>query len=186
MIGELPSALEVCGKRYGINADYRNILRIIDAMNDERLTDRSKLLVCVRRLYTEPVPQEYLFEAYKKAKWFIDGGSAGNAGRKESVRLVDFEQDEPMLFAALNSAAREETRALPFMHWWTFLGLYISLPPDSLFARVVQIRSKLAKKKKLEKWEDEFYRANKELIDLKRLYSPEQQAEVDRLNEILG
>ena len=186
MIGELPTALEIGGKKYAINADYRNIFRIIDAMNDERLTNYSKRLVCVRRLYSEPVPQEHLPEAYQKAKWFIDGGRAGSASRKESVRLVDFEQDEPLLFAALNSAAREETRALPFMHWWTFLVLYISLPPDSLFARVVRIRSKLAKKKKLEKWEDEFYRANKELIDLKKIYSPEQQAEVDRLNEILG
>ena len=186
MIGALPDRLEVGGKLYGINADVKNIFRIIDAMNDERLTDISKLLVFISRFYTEEIPSEYRMEAYEKAREFIDGGRSMMGTRVESVRLVDFEQDELLLFAALNSAAKTEIRALPFVHWWTFLGYYISLPPDSLFAQIVTIRSKKAKGRKLEKWEHDFYNANKEMIDLKRKYTPQQQEEIDRINKLLG
>lgn len=40
--------------------------------------------------------------------------------------------------------------------------------------------------KKLEKWEREFYSEHKEMIDLKRAVSGEEQAEIDRLNKLLG
>lgn len=186
MIGALPDKLEVGGKLYGINADMRNVFRIFDAMNDERLYDRSRLLVCVRRLYTEDIPTHLRFEAYEKAREFLDGGQSMSKARTQSVRLVDFEQDEVMLFAAINSVAKAEIRALPFVHWWTFLGYYFSLPPEGLFAQVVAIRSKKAKKQKLEKWEKEFYSANRGIIDLKKRYSAEQREEIDRLNKLLG
>ena len=56
---------------------------------------------------------------------------------------------------------------------------------ESLFSEVVSIRQKKAKHKKLEKYEQEFYRENKSLIDIQPRLSAEEQAEIDRLNEML-
>ena len=42
-----------------------------------------------------------------------------------------------------------------------------------------------ATNKKLEKWEKEFYNANKEIIDLKKRVSEEQQKEMDALEKWL-
>lgn len=185
MIGRLPASLEVCGTKYKINADFLNVFRIFEAFDDERLSGYSKMKICIMRLYTDEIPREMYNEAYSKACWFLDGGGAYRSAKKESVRLVDFEQDETMLFAAVNAAAHTEVRACEFLHWWTFLSYYISLPPDSLYAQVINIRSKNSKKKPLEKWEKEFYKANKDIIDLRKKYSAEQRTEMDNLNKLL-
>ena len=51
---------------------------------------------------------------------------------------------------------------------------------------VLGIRQKRAKGKKLEKWEQEFYRNNKALCDLKKKYTAEEQEEIDYWNKLLG
>ena len=47
------------------------------------------------------------------------------------------------------------------------------------------LRSKKAKGKALEKWEREFWAANKDLCVLKVKRSAAEQAEIDRLNKLL-
>lgn len=63
---------------------------------------------------------------------------------------------------------------------------YFSEIGESLFSSVVSIRDKQNKRKPLEKHEREFYKKNKQVVDLKRKYSSEQQAEMDRLNNLIG
>ena len=141
--------------------------------------------ITVKRLYVEEISDEDFEEAYKKACWFIDGGKTYKSAKVENVRLVDWEQDEIPLFAAINERAKNEVRILEYLHWWTFLSYYISIRPESLFSQIINIRSKRAKGKKLEKWENEFYKSNREMIELKKRYSKEQQAEIDRINKLL-
>ena len=50
------------------------------------------------------------------------------------------------------------------MHLWTFIGAYMEIG-EGLFSNIIHIRQKKAKGKKLEKWEQEFYKENKSLID---------------------
>ena len=56
---------------------------------------------------------------------------------------------------------------------------------DGVFAQVMSLRAKKAKGKKLEKWEREFWAANKDLCVLKVKRSKEEQEEIDRLNKLL-
>ena len=49
-------------------------------------------------------------------------------------------------------------RALPYLHWWSFLSAFDAIG-DGTFATVVGLRDKLRRGKKLEPWELEFYRA---------------------------
>lgn len=186
MIGQLPKTLKIGENTYNLRTDFRNIFRILEAYEDTDLYSIEKQEICVKRLYVEEIPitDKNFAQAYQKACWFIDGGDTVKSARIENVRLVDWEQDEIPLFAAINDIAKTEVRALDYLHWWTFLSYYISIR-DGLFAQIVNIRSKNAKHKKLEKWENEFYKANKEMIDLKKRYSAEQQAEIDRLNRLL-
>lgn len=57
---------------------------------------------------------------------------------------------------------------------------------DGLFSQVLYIRQKKTKGKKLEKWEMEFYRNNKELIDLKQTVKKRSAEEEAALNELFG
>ena len=57
---------------------------------------------------------------------------------------------------------------------------------EGTFSTVLGIRQKMAKGKRLEKWEQEFRRENKDLCDLKTRYTAEEQAEIDYWNKLLG
>ena len=79
---------------------------------------------------------------------------------------MDWEQDYNLIISAVNTRANVlDVRELPFMHWWTFLG-YFSDRGECQFSSVTCIREKIAKGKKLEKWERELLLENREIIVL--------------------
>lgn len=186
MIGQLPTALEVNGKEYKIRADFRIALLIFQALNDPDLSEKEKGYIYLDALYEDltSIPPEDYPEAMEKASWFLDGGRV--IEQKHHKKLLDWSDDEHLIFPAVNTVAGTETRSLPFLHWWTFLGYFNEIGENSLFASVLSIRSKKAKGKKLEKYEQEFYKENKDIIDLKTKYTEEEKAEIERLKELLG
>jgi hypothetical protein len=97
---------------------------------------------------------------------------------------MDWEQDEKILFAAVNKTAGFETRAVEYLHWWTFMGYFMEIS-DGIFSQVLGLRNKKAKGKKFEKWESEFWSANKSLCVLKEKLTAEEQAKKDKLNKML-
>ena len=58
--------------------------------------------------------------------------------------------------------------------------------PHNSGCEVFLFLHKLRRGKKLEKWEQEYYRKNKERVDLKKRYSAEELAEQERLKKLLG
>lgn len=181
MIGKLPTTLDIDGKEYKIRTDYRIVLTIFEAFNDIELKDNEKIYVMLELLYEEK--PNNLEEAIKQANWFLDGGKQYEEFNK-TKKVMDWEQDESIIFSAVNKVAGYETRSKEYIHWWTFLG-YFSEIGEGLFSTVINIRQKKNRGKKLEKYEQEFYKNNKQLIDLKQKYTTEEQNEIDRLNEIL-
>jgi hypothetical protein len=188
VIGQLPTTIELDGEEWAIRSDFRIALLIFQGINDPELKDYSKYDLILDAIYVDfdKMPQPLYKEALKKANDFLDGGEAGDRtdSNKNSIRLMDWEQDEQLIFSAVNKAAGMEVRSLKYMHWWTFLG-YFQAVGECLFTSIVNIRSKKAKGKKLDKGELAYYRENKGMIDLKKKYSQEEQEEYDRLNKLL-
>ena len=179
---ELPTSLDVGGVGFPIRTDYRASLDILAYYNSPDYNDDEKHLICLKILYVDDIPAELQQEALQTAFGFIDGAQEKDA--KITPRLMDWEQDAPLIVPAVNKVLGGEIRSMPYLHWWTFLGAYMSIG-ESLFSEVISIRRKKAKGKKLEKHEQEFYRDNKSLVNMKQRYSEEEQAEIDRLNEML-
>ena len=162
MLGQLPKTLNVCGVDYRIKTDFRNILQIISAFNDSELQDREKAYICLKRMYEDfdSIPTERYEEAYTAAAEFIDGPSTND---RPGPKTVDWEKDEHLIFAAVNKVTGVELRALDYLHWWSFLGFFLSIDHDGLIGSIISIRHKRAKGKKLEKHETEFFNANRSL-----------------------
>ena len=57
---------------------------------------------------------------------------------------------------------------------------------EGVFSQVLSLRQKKSKGKKLEKWEQEFWRSNRELCVLQHKLSKEEKEERDRLNALLN
>jgi hypothetical protein len=135
----------------------------------------------------DKIPPEDYQESANQAVWFLDGDNKQNDNSKHrpAKKVMDWEQDEQLIFSAVNKVAGCETRSKDYMHWWTFLG-YFNEIGESLLSSVINIRSKRNRGKKLEKYEQEFYRDNKSLIDLKTKLTTEEQAEIDYYNKLLG
>lgn len=187
MVGQLPKSLVVGNMELPIETDFRNILTILAAMNDPDLSGRQKMYIALKRLFRdclEVITDDLMEEAVCKVKWFIDCGQE-EEDKKPSARMIDWEQDEPILFPAVNKVAGMETRALPYLHWWTFMGYFMEIEGGT-FSQVLAIRQKLSRGKKLEKWEQEFRRNNQKMCDIKKRYSTEEQAEIDYWNKLLG
>ena len=181
---DLPKALTVAGREWAIRADFRDVLNILDAFDDPELTEVEKAYVCLHNLYVDfaDLPPGDYAEAYRAAVAFIDHGLGGQEG---GPRTVDWEQDAPLLFPAVNRAAGYEVRDAAFLHWWTFLGLFMEIR-ESVYATVLALRQKRARGEKLEPWERDFWRRNAGICRLRPKLSAAEAEEKARLERLLG
>ncbi len=188
MIGRLPTTLNINGIDRAIRSDFRVALLIFQAFNDPELSEQEKAWVMLDCLYEdlESIPPEDYQSAHDQAVRFLDGGTIEEDTKyRTSKKVIDWEQDEQIIFSAVNKVAGKETRAVEYLHWWSFLG-YFNEIGEGLLSTVISIRQKKNKGKKLEKHEQEFYRENKSLIDIKPRLTKEEQAEIDYWNKLLG
>lgn len=192
---DLPTTITIHGTEYRIRSDFRAVLDVLTAMNDpdlfmpdadewEQQAVRMSVMTTIIYPDHERIPREDYKEACEKAIQFIDMGMRENDGRP-AVRLMDWEQDAQVIIPAVNRVLGKEVRALEYMHWWTFMGAYMEIG-DCLFSQIVSIRGKKAKGKKMDKWEKEFARENKDLVELKTKYSQEELEEQEMLNKMLN
>lgn len=184
-LGRLPSSVEINDKEYPVRTDYRDILQIFEACQDPELTNSEKLMVMLTIFYQDfgEMPTDDHEEALKLAKWFIDCGRE-NAEDREQQKLLDWEQDERLIFPAVNKIAGMEVRAMEYLHWWTFMGYFMEIE-EGMLSTVLGIRQKKAKKKPLEKWEREFYANNKSICDLRQPSMARDQEELDFWDDLL-
>lgn len=170
---EFPTSLNIGGVDYEIRTDYRAVLDLLTALNDEELMDadpqieaymKSRVILEIMFPKCDDIPAENIQEALSKVAEFIDMGITEDS---KKPKTMDWEQDAPILIPAINKVLNTEIRAQKYIHWWTFLGAYMEIG-ESLFSNILHIRQKKAKGKKLEKWEQEFYKENKSLIDFKQ------------------
>ena len=172
----LPTVLEVGGKEYAIRTDYRVALDIFLALTDTDLDNYNKAMEAIDCLYIDEIPTEHLQEALEKCFWYLRGGE--DERETKSPQLVSWEQDFTMIASPISKNIGQDIRGMEYLHWWTFLSAYMAIG-DCLFAQVVAIRDKKARGKSLDKAEREFYRRNREIIDIKKTVSDAEQEILD-------
>jgi len=189
MIYDLPTSLEVNGKKHPIRTDFRDVMRIIIAMNDPNLSEKEKAFICLYVLFEdfEDIDVEDYEAAFKVASIFIDLGEEKKSlpKSKKTKPIMDFEQDERLLIAAVNRVAGTEVRALDYLHWWTFMGYFMEIG-ECTYSTVLSLRKKKNEGKALEGWEKEYWDSNKSICVLKEKLSDEDEERKELLNKLLG
>lgn len=176
---QLPKTAVICGVEYPIETDFRTILRIIGYLNHPKLPEIFRWRIALKLFYGQ---EELGLEAMEFLCRFISGGqeSAGQTGK-----LLDWQLDADLIVADVNRVAGTEIRALPYVHWWTFLSWFHGIGEGQL-STVIAIRQKRQEGKKLSDWEADYYRRNRAAVDLPTKISREEQEEKDRLMTQLG
>lgn len=179
---DLPKTVINDGKELAIRYDFRVILDILEILNEADFSAAEKASAIIEIFYVNPEQITDFQEAINACFSFIDAGQEHK--KKKGAKLVDWQQDFPYIIAPINRVLGVETRSIPYdpetntggLHWWTFAGAYMEIGADCLFSQIVNIRDKKARGKKLEKYEQEWYRRNADIVNLKVHYTESEEA----------
>lgn len=182
----LPTSVHVAGVDWDIRTDFRIVIDVLIAFENPEYDDLEKWLYCMMSLVEDfdNVEEKDYCEMCNALSDFLDMGIKEE--RKKPLKLMDWEQDANIIIPAINKVVGHEIRGEKYIHWWTFLSSYMEIDNKSLFSHVLSIREKKSKGKKLEKYEQEFYRENKALIDIKKKLTEEEEEEERLLEELFG
>lgn len=184
LISGLPTAIEIDGQIYEINADYQTALKIIMAFEDSELTGFEKSLLLIDLLYKER-PQN-TEEAINKGVKYLDCGE--NQGKGEPIdtqRKYSFAHDEKYIFSGVDRVLNGRLSKGDFVHWWEFVMAFMELPEDCIMSKIIYFRTQFAKGK-LTKEELRAYQENRDLFELPEEFTAEEQAKADEFMRLLG
>ena len=188
MMYDLPKTAIVDGAELPIRYDYRVILTILELLGDPDLPNDLKAVGVIELFYCDPSAIKNAKAAVEACYDFIDMGAQPG---KKSPRVMDWEQDFRYIIAPINRVLGYECREVPYdydantggVHWFTFMAAYAEIGSDCLFSQIVNIRDKIARGKKLEKYEKEWLSRNRDIVDFKQKFS---QAENDLASAWMG
>ena len=165
---ELPTSIEIDNHHFAITnkGDYRMVIDCFIALEDAEMEKSDRVLAALIIFYDdlnaiEDVDSVFGDNTYDAVMGMFDFFNCGqkNVGYKSKHKLLDWEQDEQLIISAINNVAGKEVRSEPYVHWWTFMGYYLSIG-ESALSTVVGIRDKIINGKKMEKQEQEYRRNN--------------------------
>lgn len=174
----LPESVEFGGVEYSINSDFRDILEIIEILQDEDRPQVLRAALSLELFYDNfsTMPPRYHQQA---AEWMVGfiGLFEPDDGVKRSKQF-DWEQDWNMIVSEINKVAKMEVRETEHLHWWTFIGYFNAIGEGQL-SFVIGIRDKLRRGKKLEKYEKDFYKRNRSVVEFRKKITTKEQAVLD-------
>ena len=188
---ELPTSVTVNGRQFTITnkGDFRMVLDCFRALSDVTMSEDLRVLASLIIFYNEfnSIEDVYRTEAetlkgcVSEMYKFFNQGQEQSLGCKTDTSYIDWDKDSILISSAINAVAGKEIRVEPYLHWWTFMGYYLAIG-ESLLATVTNIRYKIVKNIKLEKWEQKFRLDNPEHFTWNRMVSSEaaQQDEMIR------
>ena len=181
MIWDLPVAVEIDGKEYAIRnkCDYRVVLDVISALNDEELEMEYRIECALFIFYEDLTGLKDIQTAIMEMIKIINLGKETTEDEQNKPQIMDWEHDfphiAPPISRVLGYSVRDENN---YTHFWDFIGAYQEIGECS-WANIVSVRSKRMKGKPLDKWEREFYNENRKLIDLPHKLTDEEQEWLD-------
>ena len=133
---KLPDSVTVNGRRYRLDLDFRNVLRMMDVMDRKDLLPGARAYVALKCVMKRPPKDAAPVLAAVNALLF--------PARKKSEKrekLTDLKQDADLIRAAfLQSYGVNLWRDR--LHWFEFSGLLACIPGGSRYADIIGIRAR--------------------------------------------
>ena len=183
LVDRLPESVEIGGKSYPIETDFRACLRTIMACEDAELTGYEKSQVILFNLFLE-VPDD-IAAALEKAQWFLDGGERQQDQKQEEQRprVYSFTKDSKFIYAAFRQTHGIDLQ-IEHMHWWKFIALFMDVGEKTTFSQLVSLRQRI-KTGKATKEEREAAREIGEIFEVADTETARTLAELEAENEFM-
>lgn len=165
LTSKLPTKIKVNDKIFDINYDYRTVINILLAFEDEELTNEEKVYVMLNNLYKSEIDEEDLEKAIEQAIKFIDCGQENNANNISKPRIYSFKKDANYIFTGINSTHHIDIDEKDDLHWWKFMSFFMDMSSECMFGEIVYYR-KRKMDGKLTKEEKKHYNEIKDLVSL--------------------
>ena len=130
----LPDGVTVDGRFYRLDFDFRNVLRMIDILDDDDLMPDAQEYNAIRCLTKHPRNVHKVLEAVKVLLF-------DHSPKKDSQKVTDFVQDAGMIRAAFRQAYGIDLYTEK-LHWIAFTELLNAIPEGNRYAEVVGIRAR--------------------------------------------
>ena len=130
----LPEGVTVDGKFYKLDFDFRNVLKMIDILDDETLLPEAKAYNARHCLCKRPKNAVKVVEAVK--------GLLFKAPRKKAgQKVTDWVQDAPLIRTAFRQAYGIDLFR-DHLHWIEFTELLNAIPEGNRYSEIVGIRAR--------------------------------------------
>lgn len=128
----LPDHVKVNGRKVRLDLDFRNVLRMIDILVQDDLTDEAMEWLAMKCICRHPV--KGMVPAVKKLLFPQDV-------KKAKERIMDYAQDADLIRAAFQQAYGIDLYSEK-LHWFRFSCLLACIPEGTKFNDVLSIRAR--------------------------------------------
>ena len=146
------------------NTDFRIGILFELLMQDNELTNESKILQAVNLFYPKPEQITDMKRAIDDILWFYRCGKEIKASQNENNnnQIYSYEFDDELIYSAFRNQYGINLQTIPYLHWWEFQAMFKGLKDDN---KIVEIMG---------------YRA----IDLGKIKDKDERARYNRLKKI--
>lgn len=142
LLDELPQEIEVCGKKYPINTDFRVWIRfeeiLFSSKPEEAITHI--ILSCMKKGGKLPPSLKETLKAICDFYFCRADVKNENASCARTKKVYSFSHDAELIYAAfIQQYGIDLTKCT--MHWWKFRALFSALSGDLKICSVMKIRS---------------------------------------------
>lgn len=142
----LPNSIEVAGKSFLINTDFREWLKVdkILKKKDYNLMDIAFVIQNITALDLIKNSQEFI---KKIVEFYVNPNSTPNVSDSSGDIVVDYEEDGEYIYASFLQAYGIDLTECD-LHWHKFLALFRSLPEDTMIVKIMGYRGYKKENKK--------------------------------------
>ena len=168
LIDIVPKKVEVIGKEYNIDSNFRASILFELMVQDNRLSNEEKVIQALQLYYGDNIP-ENIPEAINKILEFYRGGKeepkATGGARGKNIKVYSYEYDSDLIYSAFMRDYKIDLQEVKYLHWWKFKALFRGLSKDNEIVKIMGYRG-LDLNTIKGKEEREYYKKLKEIYKL--------------------
>lgn len=150
LIDLLPTSVEVGGRSFDINTDFRTGILLEQLFADREYSQQDKLSMAITLYFGNQLVDD-LRDAIDQIQWFYSVGKEKFAATENEVsdrrskirkpeRVLDYDIDAPLIYSSFLTQYGLDLQDVESLHWWKFHAMLHGLKDDLPLSRIMLYR----------------------------------------------